>query len=228
MRKEGRRGWIHRRSSPTAASVHPFQLNGPAPSEPPDAPPSPPSADLSPPPGLFDKFIAACIEWRDSWCHATSRLITDEYVICGEQAISLPARSEVTAWLPVPLALKTATDPVLVDRLSARPGVTDIAVAGSLASPDDAGLVPVRLINEEHHTKTIPASSPVARCLISYEMRPAWCLDLSSEDPYHRLDVDQRASIDSEKLRIGRPRLHVHPRGTATGRSTRSCKSCCN
>lgn len=113
----------------------------------------------------------------------------------------MPARSEVTVWLPVPLAHKTATDPVLVDRLSARLGVdSDIAVACSLAIPDDAGLVPVRFINVEHHTKTIPASSPVARCLIDYEIRPAGCLDLSSEDPYHRLSADQRAPIDSIPL----------------------------
>ena len=104
-----------------------------------------------------------------------------------KHAITLPARTEVTVWLPVPLAHRETTRELLIDRLAARHGVnSDIAVACSLSVPED-GLVPVRFINIEHRSVTIPAASPVARCLVDYEVKPAGALDLSSDDPYERL-----------------------------------------
>ena len=38
--------------------------------------------------------------------HMVSQMITDEYLLYCKQAITLPARTEVTVWLPVPLAHK--------------------------------------------------------------------------------------------------------------------------
>ena len=132
--------------------------------------------------------------------HTKSQMVTDEYLLYCKHAITLPARTEVTVWLPVPLAHRETTRELLIDRLAARHGVnSDIAVACSLSVPED-GLVPVRFINIEHRSVTIPAASPVARCLVDYEVKPAGALDLSSDDPYERLSEEQRVIIDSVPL----------------------------
>ena len=130
--------------------------------------------------------------------HVTSQTVTDEYLLYSKSAITLAARTEVTVWLPMPLAHREHTDTILVDRIPAAHGLEPgVPVACSLSKPNAEGLVPVRLINVLHRATTIPASAPVARCLIDYEVKAPGALDPGSGDAYERLSADQRATIDS-------------------------------
>ena len=93
--------------------------------------------------------------------HVTSQTVTDEYLLYSKSAITLAARTEVTVWLPMPLAHREHTDTILVDRIPAAHGLEPgVPVACSLSKPNAEGLVPVRLINVLHRATTIPAHLP--------------------------------------------------------------------
>ena len=130
--------------------------------------------------------------------HVTSQTITDEYLLYSKLAIPIPARTEVTVWLAMPLAHRGRTSSVLIDRIPAAHGLEPgVPVACSLSTPNAEGLVAVRLINVLHRPTTIPSSAPIARCLIDYEVKAPGAINPGSDDAYERLSVDQRAIIDS-------------------------------
>ena len=98
----------------------------------------------------------------------------------------------------MPLAHRGRTSSVLIDRIPAAHGLEPgVPVACSLSTPNAEGLVAVRLINVLHRPTTIPSSSPIARCLIDYEVKAPGAINPGSDDAYERLSVDQRAIIDS-------------------------------
>lgn len=153
-----------------------------------------PIDDPSPPVTNLDPTTSATTPLE----HVTSQIVTDEYLLYSKSAFTLPPRAETTVWLPMPHAHRHRSSPVLVDRIPAKHGMeSEIPVACSLSTPDSEGLIPVRLINVLYRTSTVPASFPVARCLVDYEVKAPGALNPDSDDAYERLSAEQRAVIDS-------------------------------
>ena len=130
--------------------------------------------------------------------HVTSQTITDEYLLYSKLGIPIPARTEVTVWLAMPLALRGRTSSVLIDRIPAAYGLEPgVPVVCSLSTPNSEGLVAVRLSNVLHRPTTIPFSTPIARCLIDCEVKAPGAINPGSDNAYERLSIDQPAIIDS-------------------------------
>ena len=127
-----------------------------------------------------------------------SEFRTEDYLLYSEQPISIPARTETTVWLRVPLALREFSSDALVDRLPPRLGLAPAAMtACSLVRINSEGLVPVTLLNAKHRQVTVPASSPVARLEVGCEVSQAGALDPTATDLYERLSEDERKLVDS-------------------------------
>ena len=130
--------------------------------------------------------------------HGTSQTITGEYLLYSKRAIPIPARTELTVWLAMPLAHRGRTSPVLIDRVPVAHGLgPGVPVACSLSTPNAEGLVAVRLINVLHRHTTIPSSAPIARCLIDYEVKAPGTINPGSDDAYEHLSIGRRAISDS-------------------------------
>ena len=131
----------------------------------------------------------------------SSEFRTEDYLLYCEQPITIPARTETTVWLRVPLAMRKFETEVLVDRLPERLGLTPAAMtACALARISADGLVPVTLLNINRRQVTVPAASPVARLEVGYEVSQAGALDPTASDPYERLSEAERSLVDSVKL----------------------------
>ena len=132
--------------------------------------------------------------------HISRQLISEEYLLYVEKPLQIEARTECTIWLRAPLSLSEDGQPareLFIDRLDGHATLdTGVKTACALVTPDEDGLVPVRLINVAPHPVTVGASTAVARARVDYEAEVADALDASSDDPYERLSLEHRDLID--------------------------------
>jgi hypothetical protein len=121
-----------------------------------------------------------------------------EHLLFSHEALIIPARSRVTAWLKAPLPFQGKHASYLVEHLPIRPGLDlDVpAVECRVVTPDRDHHIPVTFWNTSKKVMHIPGYSPVAQVCVEHEVLVQGA-PTDEDMTYDRLSEAQQKLVDT-------------------------------